>query len=244
MPTVDGIESSAITGSLRHRKSTGTMQLTIKRVDVRHVLHAIHLVEKNRNVIVSNCHLYENRGGALSRQRRLAPDQRHRLPHQLYNAAGGIVSRAGKRPQPDARRLRHRSQHDGRRTAHGKRPDRLHGSNTGTAEVAVTGLHHPAQPRKPVGNVATSAPARRRAELGHVCLSGNVLSDVAVTSISNSHAESASSATHSERLEHNLRVTDRLEHPVGRTSSTATPDTRTSARPANGTSSATAGIAP
>lgn len=39
-----------------------TMQASIAHVGVRQCLHAIHLVERNRNVLISECHLYDNHG--------------------------------------------------------------------------------------------------------------------------------------------------------------------------------------
>ena len=33
------------------------MQLTVTRTVIRKALHAIHLVRRNRNVIVADCHL-------------------------------------------------------------------------------------------------------------------------------------------------------------------------------------------
>ena len=49
-PEADGIEA------------TGTMQLTVTRTVIRKVRHGIHLVKRNRNVVISDCHIYENRG--------------------------------------------------------------------------------------------------------------------------------------------------------------------------------------
>ncbi|MCX7427747.1 MAG: glycosyl hydrolase family 28-related protein, partial [Planctomycetia bacterium] len=65
MPIVEGIE---IVGG--HAESVGieafqTMALIVDKVKVRDALHGIHLVTRNRNVIISNCHLYHNRGAGL-----------------------------------------------------------------------------------------------------------------------------------------------------------------------------------
>ncbi|HDP33971.1 MAG TPA: hypothetical protein ENN29_02555 [Candidatus Hydrogenedentes bacterium] len=38
----------------------GTMQCTVTRVLIRNCMHGIRLVKRNRNVIISDCHLYEN----------------------------------------------------------------------------------------------------------------------------------------------------------------------------------------
>lgn len=61
LPTVSGLE---IVGE--HPDAVGielfrTMQPTITQVLIRRCKHAIHLPERNRNVLIANCHLYENR---------------------------------------------------------------------------------------------------------------------------------------------------------------------------------------
>src|SRR4051794_37714966 len=43
-------------------EADGTMQLTLTRVLIRHTRHAIRLARRNRNVLIADCHLYENRG--------------------------------------------------------------------------------------------------------------------------------------------------------------------------------------
>ena len=60
MPTVSGLE---ILGT--HKKSVGieltrTMQCTLTGVLIRKCLHGVHLVERNRNVLISHCHIYDN----------------------------------------------------------------------------------------------------------------------------------------------------------------------------------------
>lgn len=82
-PDADGIELS------------GTMQPTLHNLTIRKSRHAIHLVNRNRNVIVSDCHLYKNSGVGLF----LDAVNLHQInvtgSHISYNAGGGIVSRGG-----------------------------------------------------------------------------------------------------------------------------------------------------
>src|SRR5690606_4897983 len=62
MPLLDGL---AITGAHPDAvgiEASGTMQLTVSRIHVRNALHGIHLTGNNRNVVISDCHLYSNRG--------------------------------------------------------------------------------------------------------------------------------------------------------------------------------------
>jgi hypothetical protein len=93
MPLIDGIE---IIG--RHEKAcgielTGTMQPTLSRVTVRDCLHAVHLTGRNRNVQISDCHLYDNRGVGVY----LDGVNLHQINivgcHISYNDGGGVVSR-------------------------------------------------------------------------------------------------------------------------------------------------------
>jgi len=92
-PTIKGIE---IVG--KHPESIGislegTMQAIVSRVLIRNTNHAIYMTKRNRNVIISDCHIYENRGiGIYMNQLNL-----HQINitncHISYNRQGGIVVR-------------------------------------------------------------------------------------------------------------------------------------------------------
>ncbi len=61
MPIVSGLE---IVGE--HPEAVGielfhTMQPTISQVLIRHCRYGIHLPDRNRNVLIANCHIYDNR---------------------------------------------------------------------------------------------------------------------------------------------------------------------------------------
>ena len=93
MPCVDGLEIVGAHDKAVGIEATGTMKLTITRVTVRRALHGIHLTKRNRNVIVSNCHLYNNRGVGVY----LDAVDLHQINvnscHISYNDGGGIVVR-------------------------------------------------------------------------------------------------------------------------------------------------------
>jgi parallel beta-helix repeat protein len=95
MPQVDGLE---IVGE--HLEAVGieavkTMQLTLTRLLIRHTLHCIHLTERNRNVIISECHFYQNRGiGVFLDRVNLHQINIHNC-HISYNGMGGVVARPG-----------------------------------------------------------------------------------------------------------------------------------------------------
>ncbi len=90
MPTVQDI---AIEGA--HPQADGlelveTMQAVIEGVMVRRVRHGVHLVKRNRNVVLTHCHLYHNTGVGLY----LDAVNLHQInvsnSHISYNRLGGI----------------------------------------------------------------------------------------------------------------------------------------------------------
>ncbi|QDV25223.1 right-handed parallel beta-helix repeat-containing protein [Aureliella helgolandensis] len=95
MPLIDGI---GIIGD--HPEADGielvqTMQSIISRVHIRKTRHGIILSKRNRNVVISNVHLYHNSGIGLY----LNEVDLHQInvgnSHISYNTQGGIVVRGG-----------------------------------------------------------------------------------------------------------------------------------------------------
>lgn len=95
MPILSGFE---ILGA--HAEADGinlkqTVGAILERISIRWCHHGIHLTVRNRNVIVSNCHLYENSGVGLF----LDDVNLHQInvsnSHVSYNREGGIVVRDG-----------------------------------------------------------------------------------------------------------------------------------------------------
>jgi parallel beta-helix repeat protein len=179
MPTVVGME---IVGA--HPEAVGieadrTMELTLSRLSIRKCLHAIHLVRRNRNVIVAQCHLYNNRGVGLY----LDNVDLHQINvsgcHISYNFGGGVVSRAG-----GVRNLQITGcDIEGNMSL--ETPPTANvlidctGSTDGTAEVAITGCtlqHNPLSPDS--ANIRFMGPAKTDSRWGHVTIGSNVLSDV------------------------------------------------------------------
>lgn len=184
MPAVDGIEIVGGHENANGIEATGTMNLTITRVLIRRCFHGIHLTERNRNVIVSNCHIYQNRGTGLF----LDNVNLHQInvtgSHISYNDRGGVVCHGGQ-----VRNL-HISGCD-IEANHGKdqppTANVLVDSTGGTnAEVAITGCtiqHTRAVPGS--ANIRIKGPTTPQKNTderrdGHVTISGNVLSDTNV----------------------------------------------------------------
>ncbi|RMG38034.1 MAG: hypothetical protein D6725_08005 [Planctomycetota bacterium] len=68
----------------------GTMQCRLRGLAVRRARHAVHLVERNRNVVIEGCHLYHNFGAGIF----LDGVNLHQINvlgcHISYNRLGGI----------------------------------------------------------------------------------------------------------------------------------------------------------
>jgi hypothetical protein len=62
MPTVEGLEIVGEHPDADGVRSDGCMQLTLNTVLIRKVRHGVHLVNRNRNVVISGCHIYDNTG--------------------------------------------------------------------------------------------------------------------------------------------------------------------------------------
>ncbi len=184
-PMIDGIEIVGIHPEACGVEANGTMQLTLTRLIVRRVLHAIHLVNRNRNVLIANCHLYENRGVGLYLDHVDLHQINVNACHVSYNAQGGIVSRQG-----NVRNL-HINGCDLESNMSPETPptanvmidcsDSIHG----TAEVSITGCtiqHNSKSPDsaniRVIGR-GISKSDQPPVRWGNIAITGNVLSDVA-----------------------------------------------------------------
>jgi hypothetical protein len=94
-PMVVGIEIVGRNALADGIEAVGTMQLTVSRVVVHDARHALHLVVRNRNVVIANSHFYNNRGIGVY----LDEVNLHQInitnSHISYNSGGGVVSRGG-----------------------------------------------------------------------------------------------------------------------------------------------------
>ncbi|QDV14635.1 hypothetical protein CA51_45430 [Rosistilla oblonga] len=170
-PEADGIEL------------VGVMQPTIRDLTIRKSRHAIRLTSRNRNLIVSDCHLYENSGAGVYFDHVSLHQANIVGSHISYNAAGGVVIRGG-----DVRNV-HISGCD--IEANMGTPDAPAAANVlldseegSIGEVAITGCtiqhtHH----GKDSANIWIDLQSNRQKfteELrhGNVTISGNILSDV------------------------------------------------------------------
>ncbi len=170
MPTVEGLEILGDHPEASGIQADGVMKLGVHRVLIRQVFHGVHLVRRNRNVIISQCHIYDNRGVGVY----LDDVDLHQInivgSHISYNKGGGIVSRAG-----NVRNLQV-SGCDIEANVVNILLDATD-SRYGTAEVAITGctIQHGGGPDS--ANIRILG-AGQKYRWGHVCITGNVFSDV------------------------------------------------------------------
>ena len=95
MPMVAGLEIVGDHEQADGIEAKGTLQLTITETRMSRLRHGVHLVERNRNLLISACHIYDNSGiGVFFDQVNL-----HQTnivgTHISYCAGGGVVSRGG-----------------------------------------------------------------------------------------------------------------------------------------------------
>jgi hypothetical protein len=183
---VEGLEIIGANPEADGLEVTGTMEFTAVRTLIREVRHGIHLVVRNRNVLIADCHIYHNSGVGVF----LDAVDLHQInvsaSHISYNAGGGIVTRAGNVRNLQISGCDIESNMSRETPATANVLIDCSGSPSGTAEVAITGctLQHNS-PSPDSANIRVigrgdPSPTRRAVDWGHVTISGNVMSDVQV----------------------------------------------------------------
>ncbi len=220
-PMVSGIEITGEHAEADGIEAAGTMQLTLSRVVVRQCRHAVHLTTRNRNVLITGCHFYENSGiGIFLDQLNL-----HQInvigSHISYNGGGGIVSRGG-----NVRNL-HIGTCDieGNHSEKGPAAANVELTSTGGSigEVAITGctLQHtskaPGSANIRINGAGTDASlenriGRAQTREGNVTITANVFSDVRVNiEVRDSRGVTITGNTFWEGFEHDI-LAENCEH--------------------------------
>ncbi len=217
-PVVQGLEIVGAHPEADGLEATGTMQLTLARLTVREARHGIHLTVRNRNVVISDCHLYRNRGVGLFLDQVNLHQTNVVGCHISYNLGGGIVAVGGEVRNLHVGTCDIEANHD----ENGPPSANILLDSTGgsIAEVAVTGctIQHT---NKAAGSAnirilgAGKDPSLLRREgrehtrEGHVTVVGNIFSDVKVNlEIRQSRGVTVSANTFWEGFEHDLVVED------------------------------------
>ncbi len=184
-PRVEGLEIVGAHAEADGLAATGTMQLTLHAVVVREARHAVRLHGRNRNIIISDCHFYHNRGIGVFYDHVSLHQSNIVGSHISYNAGGGIVVRGG-----DVRNI-HIGTCDLESNMAAGSPATanvlLDCTGGSVGEVAITGCtlqHNPNGPDSAniriIGHGIQTAANRQPTNEGHVTITGNVLSDVQV----------------------------------------------------------------
>lgn len=96
MPLIDGLEIVGDHAEADGIEAIGTHEITITRTTVHHCRHAVHLVERNRNVIINACHLYcKNSGIGVFYDNVNLHQSNITGCHISYCYGGSVVSHAG-----------------------------------------------------------------------------------------------------------------------------------------------------
>jgi hypothetical protein len=181
-PMVDGIEIVGDHANADGIEAEGTMQLTISRTVIRQCRHGIHLVKRNRNVLISACHIYQNRGVGIYYDNVNLHQSNIVGCHISYCDGGGVVTRGGevRNVHIGTCDIESCMSADGPSTA-----NILFDSTGGSlAEAAITGctIQHNDK-GKDSANIriiggGDDLRKKGKAQWGHVTIGNNVLSDV------------------------------------------------------------------
>jgi hypothetical protein len=185
-PCLDGLEIVGAHAEACGIEATGTMQMLISRLIVRQALHGIHLTVRNRNIVISDCHLYDNRGIGIYYDDVDLHQSNITGCHISYNAQGGIVSRKGNVRNIQVSGCDLESNMSPQTAATANFLIDSAGSAYGTGEVAITGCtlqHNNSSPGSAnIRIVGRSSPTAKQKLVreGNVTITGNVLSDVKI----------------------------------------------------------------
>ncbi len=184
MPAVEGLAIVGAHAEADGIEAAGTMQLTIRGVHIRKCRHGIHLVERNRNVLIDACHIYENSGCGIYLDRVNLHQTNISASHISYCGGGGVVVRGG-----EVRNV-HVSGCDIEANMSATGPATanvlLDCADGSMAEVAITGCtiqHTRDAPESANIRILGNGFMNRRGQMlpfqcGHVTIGDNVLSDV------------------------------------------------------------------
>ncbi|MBO0701156.1 MAG: right-handed parallel beta-helix repeat-containing protein, partial [Zavarzinella sp.] len=219
-PTVTGLEIVGRHADADGIEAEGTMQLTLDSVVIRECRHGVHLIKRNRNVLISACHVYNNRGVGVFLDHVNLHQTNVVGSHISYCKQGGIVSRGGevRNLQVSGCDIEGNMSPDAKPTANVL----LDSTGGSIAEVAITGCtvqHESPSPDSAnvrilgegVGGLK-NVPGKTKE--GHVVITGNVFSDVKVNvDVQSARGVTIAGNTFWMGYDYNLRV-EHSEHVV------------------------------
>ncbi len=95
MPTVEGLAIVGEHAEADGIEAKGTFQLTLRGIHIRKCRHGVRLVERNRNVLIDGCHIYENSGIGVYYDHVNLHQSNISASHISYCGGGGVVVRGG-----------------------------------------------------------------------------------------------------------------------------------------------------
>lgn len=181
MPLISGLDIAGDHPEADGIHAVGTLMLTIHRVGIRSCRNGVHLKERNRNIIISDCHMYSNSGIGIYYDHVNLHQSNIIGCHISYCAGGGIVCRGGevRNIQIGTCDIEGNMGKDQDPTAN----ILIDCEGGSTAEVAITGCTIQHSNIKGSANIRILGAGQgiRSGTLGnwgHVTIQGNVLSDV------------------------------------------------------------------
>ncbi len=93
LPLIDGLEIRGAHPEADGILAEGTMAAVFSRLLIRNAVNGITLTGRNRNVIISECHIYDNRGVGVLLDRVNLHQINITNSHISYNGGGGVVVR-------------------------------------------------------------------------------------------------------------------------------------------------------
>jgi len=186
MPLVHQLEIVGEHAEADAIEATGTLQITVSETRISHVRHGVHLIERNRNVLVIGCHIYDNTGIGVFLDQVNLHQTNVTGCHISYCKGGGVVTRGG-----EVRNL-HIAGSDIESNMGADFPPaanvEINSLGGSTAEVAITGCtlqHNSVSPGS--ANIRVVGPGEDRKagpkeikapRWGHITIAANVFSDV------------------------------------------------------------------
>ena len=213
-PMVTGLEIVGAHPESHGIEAQGTMQMIVSRVAIRDVHHAIHLVKRDRNVIIESCQIYDNRGAGIYYDHVNLHQSNIVGCHISYNDEGGIVVRGG-----EGRNI-HIGTCDieGNMGGPGLKPAAnvwLDAPSGSIGEVAIVGCtiqHEEKAPHSANIRIDLHSQPRRHTEErrhGNVTIADNILSDVQTNiDVRRARAVTITGNTIWQGYSHNLRIED------------------------------------
>ena len=220
MPMVRGLEITGDHEEADGIEATGTMQLTVTETVIHDLRNAIHLTTRDRNIVISACHLYHNRGIGVFYDHVDLHQSNIVGCHVSYNAGGGFVTRGGavRNLQIGTCDIESNMAPDAAPSANVL----LDSTDGSTDEVAITGctLQHNSKSAgsaniRVIGKGITSTKDQTATQEGHIAITGNAMSDVMVNiHLQNARGVSITGNTFWEGFQHDLLIEgSQLHHP-------------------------------